>query len=300
MRDFFMFLFAQDSINVLYAPVLALSVLLAVLFQRVKGRPVSDLLPPDWSSVRTDILLVLSGRLVLYGLQFLMPVVTIGTVAALLGTPGGLRPGPIGWAVFSVAQFLFADFVFWWVHWLRHRLSVLWAFHAVHHSAEYLNPITGYRRHPLEILWLSAALMTLNALPVLALVLIFPGVEAPGILLVTVANALFTVSISNLQHMQAWVTFGPVFERLFVSPAMHQIHHSRDAQESQHNFGQILALWDWAFSTLITSSEVDATALRFGVEGVRHQTLWEMFIDPLIEGWSALREGLAHATGGNR
>ena len=53
-------------------------------------------------------------------------------------------------AIFTLILFLFDDFTRFYLHYLLHRIPVLWEFHKVHHSATVLTPFTIYRSHPVE------------------------------------------------------------------------------------------------------------------------------------------------------
>ena len=54
----------------------------------------------------------------------------------------------------------------------------------------------------------------------------------------------------NLRHSNVWLSYGPVLSRVFISPAQHQIHHSKAAQHFDKNFGFIFAFWDTWFGSL--------------------------------------------------
>jgi hypothetical protein len=41
-----------------------------------------------------------------------------------------------------------------------------------------------------------------------------------------------------------------VLEHIVISPAQHQIHHSRAVEHHDKNYGEVLAIWDWMFGTL--------------------------------------------------
>ena len=64
-------------------------------------------------------------------------------------------------------------------------------------------------------------------------------------------NILFIVflwTIGHLQHSQFWIPFRGVWGNLILSPAHHQIHHSRDPAHYNRNLGSVLAIWDRAFT----------------------------------------------------
>jgi sterol desaturase/sphingolipid hydroxylase (fatty acid hydroxylase superfamily) len=69
----------------------------------------------------------------------------------------------------------------------------------------------------------------------------------------------------HLQHTQLWISFTGWLGHLFMSPAHHQIHHSRNPAHFNKNLGSCLAVWDWIFGTLYIPSR-HSEKLEFGVE----------------------------------
>ena len=53
-----------------------------------------------------------------------------------------------------------------------------------------------------------------------------------------------------LLHSHIWFSFGWFLNHIFISPAHHQIHHSRAPQHFNKNLGDTFAIWDWLFGTL--------------------------------------------------
>ena len=100
---------------------------------------------------------------------------------------------------------------------------------------------------------------------------------APGQFIAVVA---FTQLSENFQHANLRLWFGPVGERLWVSPRFHRLHHaigigheSRGAVLGGHNFGVLFPWWDMLFGTANFEHRFDATGVRDqvepGVHGVR-------------------------------
>jgi len=52
---------------------------------------------------------------------------------------------------------------------------------------------------------------------------------------------------------------------LFVTPHLHKWHHSRDAAETDTNYGNILSVWDRLFGTFTGRLRLDG--LRYGLDG---------------------------------
>jgi sterol desaturase/sphingolipid hydroxylase (fatty acid hydroxylase superfamily) len=177
------------------------------------------------------------------------------------------------------------DFANYWVHRLYHRWGVIWPLHAVHHSAEVMTPVTTYRQHPLAML-----LTTLVQSGIVGLVQgVLLGTLGPGTEIAMIAgiNAFFVVAnagLAALHHSHVWLSYGPVIERVLISPAQHQIHHSTDPAHYDRNFGNSLALWDWMFGTLYVIRGPED--LAFGLAGqadrpLMTQYLWQVLWDPV-------------------
>ena len=68
--------------------------------------------------------------------------------------PGKLEPSDL------IGLFLIADFLGYLIHFLQHRIPVLWRFHRVHHSPKILNTLASSRFHPLDTALQQAAWYT--------------------------------------------------------------------------------------------------------------------------------------------
>lgn len=180
------------------------------------------------------------------------------------------------------------DFATYLTHRFSHENKLLWPFHKVHHSAEHLTPLTLFRKHPVYSLF-HTAIQPLIAGPLVAVfVLIFDQYNIWTMLGMNVVYTAFNFAGANLRHSHIWIDFGPVLSRIFISPAMHQIHHSIDPKHYDRNYGEVFALWDWAFGTIYVPQGRET--LEFGVladhEPVRvqpHPTLKDAYITPLRE-----------------
>jgi len=190
---------------------------------------------------------------------FVAPLVAIEPTASgwahdlLSGDAGGLglEAGPFALAAFTLAAILAFDFGIWLSHWLQHRVPWLWEFHKVHHSAEILTPVTNYRMHPVDEIQ-SAIVVGLCSGLVYGLFRFLYAEPPPEYSILGLNAALFAFYLFgfNLRHSHVWLSYPGWLSRLFVSPAQHQIHHSRDPRHFDRNFGLIFAFWDWAFGTL--------------------------------------------------
>lgn len=208
---------------------------------------------------------------------------------------GTLLPDWAVMALFTFALFVVDDLARYIVHRLLHRVPLLWSFHKVHHSAASLNPLTVYRVHPLE-----SALFILRGSLVqgccLALFVFFFG-EQVGLVTVIGANVLnfaFNALGSNLRHSHVSIGFWHPVERVFISPAQHQIHHSVAVEHHDRNFGVALAIWDLMFGTHCHSNRDQQ--IEFGLTGNpahRRQDLAAIYLHPFREAFAQLNAAIA-------
>ncbi|WP_083273166.1 sterol desaturase family protein [Alteromonas confluentis] len=183
--------------------------------------------------------------------------------------------------VFTVLLFIADDFSRFLLHWLLHRVPVLWEFHKVHHSAEVLTPFTIYRSHPVES-YLYGCRMALTQGMVVGLCYYLFG---PTLTMFDIAGAnvfvfAFNVMGSNLRHSHIWWSWGNKVEKWFISPAQHQIHHSSNPKHFGVNLGSALAVWDRLFNTLIYSSTVKSLQIGIGKEYEEHKSLTGIYLNP--------------------
>ncbi|WP_417527156.1 sterol desaturase family protein [Marinomonas shanghaiensis] len=139
------------------------------------------------------------------------------------------------WLIFLLS-ILLLDCVIYWQHRLFHRVTFLWRIHRVHHSDPELDVSSAVRFHPLEIglsLCIKAMVIGVFGIPLEA-VLVFD--------IVLNASAMFNHTNARLP-----VSIEHSVQKLFVTPDMHRIHHSRDNLEANSNFGFFLSVWDVLF-----------------------------------------------------
>ena len=162
---------------------------------------------------------------------------------------------------FTIVAFLFDDFMRFVVHWLMHRVPILWHFHRLHHTATTLTPFTVHRTHPVEsFINSSRAVLSLGLMSGVFVWLFGHGLQVWDILGVNALGFVMTSAGSNLRHSHIPLHFG-VAESLLISPAQHQLHHSVD--HNHPNLGSFLSWWDRLCGSWMAGSE--ARNLRFGL-----------------------------------
>lgn len=167
----------------------------------------------------------------------------------------------------SLMAFVISDLLRFAQHILMHKNKQLRKLHKVHHSAKVLTPLTLFRAHPLEALLAGARNIITMGLTFGLYSFIFNGpVSGLDILGVNAFGFLFNGFLANLRHSPFPISFGP-FEYIFISPRMHQVHHSIKAEHFNKNFGVALSLWDQLYGSFYRPLKVESESLVFGIAG---------------------------------
>lgn len=225
----------------------------------------------------------------------------VSTIAVAAATLGGLR-GSFGslpdlavspWLVgvlFTVATFLMDDFTRYFVHRLMHRIPALWELHKVHHSATVLTPFSLYRTHPIESFINGARGALAIGATTGVFVWMFGGkVHGWQLLGVDAIGFVWTLCGANLRHSHVWLSYGPKLERLLISPAQHQVHHSDATRHHGRNFGEILSLWDWLGGSLyVTRKQPEPIAFGLSPHEPAAHTLAGAIVTPILGAIAAL------------
>jgi sterol desaturase/sphingolipid hydroxylase (fatty acid hydroxylase superfamily) len=200
---------------------------------------------------REDVFYVLISSLMVQALAFLPQapgklVGELSTLDAIQHWVGGL-PLIVQLPVIMLA----ADFFQYWAHRAFHHVPWLWHFHAVHHSAQRMDWMSGARMHFLEIILMRS----ITAIPVLALGFTPLAVE----IYVLVAYVYTTLIHSNI----GWRL--PFVGHLFVTPQFHHWHHGSDKEAIDVNFAIHFPLYDRLFGTYHLPK--DQWPSGYGIEG---------------------------------
>ena len=197
-----------------------------------------------------------------------------GVSAWLAGRAGGsLWPGD--WPLWAqlILLLLAGDAGRYWGHRLAHELPLLWRFHAVHHSPSRLWFFNAVRQHPVDKAWFMASEL---------LVPILLGVSGEVLSLYFAVTAVCGFS----QHTNADLKLGPLYW-FFNVVDLHRWHHSRDAGESDHNYGNNLIVYDRLFGTCF-HPEAEERTDGVGPLGLLNpdypQDYWGQFLAPFRRG----------------
>jgi len=176
-----------------------------------------------------------------------------GVVESAMG-PAPAGPEQSSWiitAIYTVLILLAFDGALWFGHYIFHKVPFLWEFHKVHHSAEVMTPLTAARMHPFE----EAISSMLGAVAVGVVFGLLDQVFGTGgrvfaLFDLNIFVFVFFLAAFNLRHSHVWLPYPDWVQHIFVSPAQHQIHHSKAREHWDKNMGFIFAFWDWGAGTL--------------------------------------------------
>ncbi|MGE8490149.1 MAG: sterol desaturase family protein [Paraburkholderia nemoris] len=185
----------------------------------------------------------------------LMAMVSVALVNALGG--GWVVLASRGWGALAsiVIVLLTFDLLEYAFHRLQHAWPVLWKLHSLHHSAAEFNVTVTFRHH-----WFEVILKGCLLYPVVGVLF---KVE-PWIVGVTAVIFMFG---NYFAHMNLRIDLGR-FTTWVNNPQYHRLHHSNRTEHYDHNFTQLLPLWDHLFGTLWVPSkhEWPATGLDDGAQ----------------------------------
>jgi sterol desaturase/sphingolipid hydroxylase (fatty acid hydroxylase superfamily) len=153
------------------------------------------------------------------------------------------------WALIVLAVVL-ADACNWVAHFLNHRITTFWRYHALHHSQEEMSILTAFRAHPLV-----HASFQIAALPLLLL-----GIAGE----IPVPVLVGYVVLSTLPHANVPWGFGPL-RYVVVSPSYHRLHHD-ESDARGVNLGTVLVVWDM-LAGLAVFPEKGAAPVATGLRG---------------------------------
>lgn len=186
----------------------------------------------DWRAYFASLADAIGRRLIVVGLG-------LGIVGAVLGLAWQYRLATIAMDQWSSLPLLFVgqEFCYYWMHRADHRIRWLWATHAVHHSSNEFVLANAYR-----LGWTTQVSGT--ALFMAPLVLL--GFTPQAVLAMLGANLLYQFWI----HTELIGPLGPL-EWLLNTPMHHRVHHARNTEYLDRNFGGVLIVFDRMFGTFV-------------------------------------------------
>jgi len=186
------------------------------------------------------------------------------------------------WTILPI--FVGVEFCYYWFHRTSHRVRWFWSAHVVHHSGERMNMTTAMR----QSLLYSVTGWWLFFMPLVLL-----GVH-PAVVFFLYACDLayqFFIHTESVGKLPAWVEF------VFDTPSNHRVHHGRNPQYIDKNYGGVLIVFDRLFGTF----EEEGETVDYGiVRQVRSYNLLTLNFHEFLDMWKSvlqpgpLRQRLKH------
>ena len=135
-----------------------------------------------------------------------------------------------------IAAFLLYDLSYYWMHRMHHEIKILWATHSVHHHGEDFNLSTALRQTSTGWLW-----KWIFYVPMMVI-----GVPVEVFITVAGVNLVyqFWVHTKHIGHLG-------ILEKIFITPMNHGIHHAKNKEYIDANYGGVFIIWDRMFGTYI-------------------------------------------------
>lgn len=138
------------------------------------------------------------------------------------------------WTILPI--FIGVEFCYYWFHRSSHRVRWFWSAHVVHHSGERMNMTTAMR----QSLLYSVTGWWLFFMPLVLL-----GVSPAVVFLLYACNLSYQFFI----HTESVGRLHPWIEWWFDTPSNHRVHHGRNPQYIDKNYGGVLIVFDRWFGT---------------------------------------------------
>lgn len=152
-----------------------------------------------------------------------LPGLLIRPLVAMI--PGAALPF-VGIALFDLAIY--------WTHRWYHEVPFLWRFHAIHHSTEHLDWVSGFRNHPLDGTLIAPAFVFLLA----------AGFEAEFTGALAIIQFVLGIFLhANVRWRLRWL------HRVVITPEFHHWHHANEPGAINSNYSVFLPAWDQLFGT---------------------------------------------------
>lgn len=189
-----------------------------------------------------------------------------------LGQPGGLGlfSGAHVLGLKVSAALLLAGLGEYGLHRLSHHWRPMWGFHALHHSADRIYWLNGFRSHPVNVAWHQLAGYA---------VLLFLGIDAETLLVFSAVS----ITVATFQHANARLRLGPL-NYVFSTNELHRWHHDSRPGRSYVNYGSVLSFWDLIFGTfhLRPDEQPGRPGLEAGsASSVPNDRYWAQVFGPL-------------------
>jgi sterol desaturase/sphingolipid hydroxylase (fatty acid hydroxylase superfamily) len=198
-----------------------------------------------WQHAGINFFLTFTTILINFTLAFLLVMTSDWTIAHNFGILQWLPSMPL-W-LYALIGLLLLDFIgAYLVHFIEHKVKILWRFHLIHHTDTWIDTTSGNRHHPGE----SIIRFAFTILGVFI-------IGAP----MWMVFLYQTISVILTQFTHANISLPKKFDYFLsyfiVSPNMHKVHHHYKLPYTDSNYGNIFSIWDRFFGTFLYLKKED-------------------------------------------
>jgi sterol desaturase/sphingolipid hydroxylase (fatty acid hydroxylase superfamily) len=173
--------------------------------------------------------------------------------------------------------FIGLEFFYYWYHRTSHTSRWFWAAHSVHHSPNQINLATAYR-----LGWLGRFIGTS---------LFFTPLVWLGFTPTVVLSALAINLLYQFWLHTDWIPRLGWLEHVLNTPSAHRVHHARNTEYLDANYGGVLIVFDRLFGTYV--AERQDVPCEYGL--VSHPTSSRNPFALNFEPWIELSKDVAKA-----
>jgi len=148
----------------------------------------------------------------------------LGALVQWVGVPQWSMDSAWAWVLAFVAY----DFCYYWKHRYGHEWRILWASHIAHHQSEEFNLSTALRQTGTDYIGF-----------IFYIPLFLAGIPAAAIVTVGSLNLIYQFWV-HTEHVRR---VGPL-EWILVTPSNHRVHHARNPEYLDKNYGGVFIIWD--------------------------------------------------------
>jgi alkylglycerol monooxygenase len=178
---------------------------------------------------------------------------------------------PVAW----IGVYLAGDFIYYWLHRAEHRWRILWSSHLVHHTSTDFSFVTAVRNPWTEILYK----------PFVGLLMPLLGVNPVASVLLGTIGLMGGIA----QHTCMLGRLGPL-DAILMTPSNHRVHHARNTEYLDRNFGGTFVIWDRLFGTYVAETTVPEFGITKPLPSTRASVV-------AVGGYPAMWSDLRMATG---
>ncbi len=192
----------------------------------------------------SDFFFIVIFYIILGHIEQLAPFQLPANLLLFLGDSSGVLLAS-GVLTFILAL-LVADWAAYWHHRLSHEINMMWASHIVHHQSEELNITTVFRVSGFAVFYRA---------------LFFIWIPLAGFSAEMATSAVVFIGLFQFVTHTRLVNKLGFLEHIFVTPSHHRVHHARNDNYIDKNYGHVFIFWDKIHGTF----EPEVEEPEFGI-----------------------------------